>query len=332
MAAPFPLPTPSSSSNYSCSTSNNATCDHRMLKLSLSFFRSDRVPSMCFANKRPWDSNAESFRNLNFRFSFPDDDDDDLEELEDDQSWIEQGSGFLDEAINNIFIFKVLKSYGWLLPFILISQLLVSGPKAFLLALGLAIGLSLIVYAFQNLFAETQSSPDRKLKRKKRSYTATRGSNVYTQPDKATRSSRKGSTVPLSSRNNNPVGKRVQGNTFGGWDELDEVVDYMEEPVKRHDRINIEVNKVVDSSAETVKTPDQTKVRSELNRMNRSLREMNRAPLLLRFLIAAFPFLSSWIKIPVFSVGNSGRVFAFIRQSSSWPLFLLEPFNSVHIK
>ncbi|CAM8921223.1 unnamed protein product [Rhodiola kirilowii] len=292
MDAPFRLHTPSSYRHHH---------HHRLLSMltvtTPLTFSSSRNTShrICFANKRPWDSNAESFRNRKFDFRLGDDDDDDIDEAV-YQSWIDEGSGFVEKAVDSIFIFKVAKSYGWMLPFIIISLLLVSGPKAFLLTLGLAIGLSLIAYAFQNLLGETQSSPGRKFKRKKRSSTATR-SNVYAKPDEGRQPRRKGSTVPWASRNDNSVGKSVQDKPFGGWDELDETVGYTAEPVKMPDRTNVELNEAVDSTAEPVKIPDQTRVRSELNRIDRSRREMSRTPLLLRLLIAAFPFLSSWIKL-----------------------------------
>lgn len=277
---------------------------HRMLKVpphafsASCSFQSYISPGVCFAKKRPLDSNAESFRKRKFGFRYGDieEEGDEIDEDESYEKWIERGSGFVDKAIDNIFIFKVLKSYGWMLPFIIISLLLVSGPKAFLFTFGIALGLSLIVYAFQNLFGEPQSTPRRKSRRKRRSAAANNKSNVYAKPDK-TGQTRKESIFSRATRNDNSVGNKYQGKPYGGWDELDEAIDYKAAPAKTPDTVDSKDKEIVEPVAEPLKMPEKTKVQSELNRLNRRRREMSRTPLLLRLLVATFPFLNSWIKL-----------------------------------
>ncbi|KEH31032.1 hypothetical protein MTR_4g088590 [Medicago truncatula] len=65
---------------------------------------------------------------------------------------------------------QVFKSYGWTLPIILASWLLSTGPKAFLMALAIALGQSALALAFEKLWGRTESKPKRKcrMKRKRR--------------------------------------------------------------------------------------------------------------------------------------------------------------------
>ncbi|XP_043697445.1 uncharacterized protein LOC122648276, partial [Telopea speciosissima] len=123
----------------------------------------------CFSRSRSrsdgagdfWDSNAEDLRSGRFKFKYDEEsigeDEEDGEYDEDlgfrkrrkqqrswwqDNSWSEmdQQPGVLEEAIDSIWIFKVFKSFGWLLPAIIVSLLLDTGPKAFLMAMALPLG------------------------------------------------------------------------------------------------------------------------------------------------------------------------------------------------
>lgn len=68
--------------------------------------------------------------------------------------------------------------------------------------------------------------------------------------------------------------------TFGGWDELDQRRDFTMEPSMTSPQPSVRPSR----------TPTET------GKLNRSGRE-NGTPLLLRLLIAIFPFLSSWTKM-----------------------------------
>ncbi|KAL8486739.1 hypothetical protein ACS0TY_023437 [Phlomoides rotata] len=159
-----------------------------------------------------WDSKAEPYSNENEDFDF----DDSALQWE-----------VLDEYIDSIWIFKVFGSYGWMLPPVLFSMLLVTGPKAFLMALALPLGQSTFAFAierFQNR-DKIKPKPKHKYKTKKgrsRSYSS-RDDELEEEPEfygsQETRTQKKGYQSWVSKSNDR------SRNNFGGWDELDSQMD-----------------------------------------------------------------------------------------------------------
>ncbi|XVE81971.1 hypothetical protein DITRI_Ditri15bG0109400 [Diplodiscus trichospermus] len=229
--------------------------------------------------RRKWDSNAETIRAKSFRFN-PQNDDDDEEE---DDGYDEEmaSSVILEEAIDNIWILKVFKSFGWTLPVILISLLFATGPKAFLMALAVPFGQSAITLAFQKLFGRSQSKRKRKARVRKKTKKGTRSTARNVKMDEAVNDgqTRRKGTKDYQSwvvSDDGSVNEDDQGATsFGGWDELDEM-----------------------GSTRMSSTVASGSKRTTNENGNLSMKESKREePLLLRLLIAVFPFLGSWTKL-----------------------------------
>ncbi|TYJ20259.1 hypothetical protein E1A91_A09G251500v1 [Gossypium mustelinum] len=222
--------------------------------------------------RRKWDSNAETIRAKDFTFNTQNNEDEDDEE-EEDYDGETASSGILEEAIDSIWILKPFKSFGWGLPPILLSLLFANGPKAFLMALALTIGQSAIAFSFEKVSGKSQSKQKRKTRaRKTKKYTSRR----------TVRNIKKEEQVHEGPKNKKGMkGYQSwviddQGTTsFGGWDELDGT-----EPTRTPSTME-------NGSKRTTKPKD---------RLSMNETESNE-PLLLRLLIAVFPFLGSWTKL-----------------------------------
>jgi len=172
----------------------------------------------------------------------------------------------------------MFRSYGWTLPPIIISWLLASGPKAFLMALVLPLGQSALSLAFEKLWGRTQSRPKRK-SRMRRKPSASTVSSVETEAEEQDESqeTRKGKVGYQSwvAGNDGPVSNGGQdAPNFGGWDDLDR-------------------SGFAQKAYRMTGGSRQTTEKGKLSRRERK----NGTPLLLRLLIAVFPFLGSWTKM-----------------------------------
>ncbi|KAJ7979754.1 Transmembrane protein [Quillaja saponaria] len=252
---------------------------------------------LCSAKYRRLDPNAETQR---FSFKFRGEGDEDDDEVEDEvaggasgkkRRWwsdelprIDEGvGGILDEAIDRVWILKVFRSYGWTLPFIIVSLLLATGPKAFLMALALPLGQSAISLALEKLWGGADVKPKRKSrKRRKPSARTVSGVTMEEEEDDETEKTRKGKTgyqswavgdVSTAGRSNQDAAN------FGGWGELDTLrsAERAERSSRRRDG-------------------QQRMPMGKGNKLNRRQRRGG-TPLLLRLLIAIFPFLDSWTKM-----------------------------------
>ncbi|XP_024025930.1 uncharacterized protein LOC21397618 isoform X1 [Morus notabilis] len=259
------------------------------------FFHSRRSFSPAY---RRWDSNAETVRSQRFGFGFKrksdeEEDDDDEYEGKDyyrtkgkKRRWwsddMDDGSGgILEDAIDAFWIFKqVFKSYGWMLPVILISWLLATGPKAFLMALAIPLGQSALSFAFEKLWGGTQSRPKRRRRvRKKQSFgSATdpeieeeEGDDEGQEPGKG--KMRYQSWVVGNEGSVEKGGQRAA--SFGGWDDLERV-----KSAERQSR----------------RMGGSGRTETEKGKLSRRERKSD-TPLLLRLLVAFFPFLGSWTKM-----------------------------------
>ncbi|CDY37740.1 BnaA04g19280D [Brassica napus] len=184
--------------------------------------------------------------------------------VEDDDDDVDGGGGgdngkidlwkILEEIVDNVWILKAFKSYGYLLPFILLSLFFSTGPKAFLISLGVAIGPSLLFLAFQKVTGWD-----------KRRRTSTANQFGVEMGDE--RRSRVRYT-PSQVRNSGSAG---MASNFGGWDELEGLGTVSEQP----------------------RTEPRRKPMKKRKKIRRE-EAAEAQPLLLRLLVSLFPFLSSY--------------------------------------
>lgn len=194
----------------------------------------------------------------------------------------EQGySGIVEEVLDSVWIFRVLASFGWMLPAIIVSMLLATGPKAFLMALAIPLGQSAISLAINRLWPTSNGSSKRKAGTKKKASAGAATNRKMKEEERGSSKTQKRyagyqSWVGL---NSDPVVKGgSNASTLGGWEELDE-----------HRNFNMNGRQQQTSSL-------KRKSREEGGKFNRR-RGRGEVPLLLRLLVAVFPFLESWTKV-----------------------------------
>ncbi|KAM2039325.1 hypothetical protein ACFX1T_012780 [Malus domestica] len=254
---------------------------------------------------RRWDSNAETIRSQRFGFNFRDkgnreedagDDEEEEEEEEEDYEysrskgtnkrrwWSDESSemeeessgGILEDAIDSFWILKVFKSYGWAFPAIIASLLLSTGPKAFLMALALPLGQSAFSLLFEKLWGRTRSRPKHKSRtRRRRKPFASSFGNAKTDDkeryveDQETSDRSMGYQSWVVGNDTSADDSGREASSLGGWDDLERM-----ESARRQSR------------------------RKPMGKGKLSRRERNSdTPLLLRLLIAVFPFLGTWTKM-----------------------------------
>ncbi|KAG9446799.1 hypothetical protein H6P81_012927 [Aristolochia fimbriata] len=246
-----------------------------------------------------WESNAEEIGASGFWFreeTFDEDEGMDEEDGDvfgrrgnrkwwsDDPSEYEEDSDFFEESVWDKFsIFKALKSFGWMLPPIIISMLLTSGPKAFLMALALPLGQSAISLVFDKVWGKSSSSKPRS-KARRRPFTRNfreeeEDEEEEIKYDTGGRPAYKswvateGGVAEKESSQSSP--------SLGGWEELENTQTSRKEAKKRTTR-------TIGGSS-----PPRAAPKTRLSRRGR----YRDVPLFLRLLIAVFPFLGSWTKI-----------------------------------
>lgn len=168
-------------------------------------------------------------------------------------------------------------------PAIAISLLLGTGPNAFLMALAVPLGQSLVSLAVDRVWGSPsnrqKSRPRTKSRRKPFTRTTTNSKSSHVKQENEARKGKGNyqSWVATEGSSHEKGGKT--GPRFGGWDELDKEVG------------NQKASKIPSSQIEN-EIPNQQK-KDKLSRLGR----MRDKPLLLRLLIAVFPFLGSWTKL-----------------------------------
>ncbi|KAG5532842.1 hypothetical protein RHGRI_027210 [Rhododendron griersonianum] len=248
-----------------------------------------------------WDYNAEkTHRAERFRFNYEDDvgrekdvgggfgfregakkrvwwSDEDMDDDADDKG----GFGGLEEALDTSWILKILNALGWMLPAIGISMLLGTGPNPFLMALVLPLAQSAVSLAIDTFWGKPSRSTKPKGRTKKKPFSRA-ASSMRTSEDREdfesgnVRESYQSWTAANDISTKQTRDKRA--SSFGGWDELDKSVGSYKVPKR--------------APTQRENEPQQQK-RGKLSR-----RVKNReTPLLLRLLIAVFPFLGSWTKL-----------------------------------
>ncbi|KAJ8441670.1 hypothetical protein Cgig2_019057 [Carnegiea gigantea] len=198
----------------------------------------------------------------------------------------EREPSMLDQVVESLWFLKVLRSYGWFLPAILVPLLLATGPKAFLMAFSLPLGLSLLTFAFKKLMAWLEGTPEPKQSRKTKSpFAQAKASSMEEgddledeeeiQPSRRSWTSRYRSAA---ASNNGPMFKGSSSSKFGGWDEL--VIEEEE----------------MNGAPRPDQKMDEEKIPMQEEPASMPVRERE-LPLLLQLLVALFPFLGSWTSL-----------------------------------
>lgn len=177
------------------------------------------------------------------------------------------------------YLLQVFRSFGWMLPAIISSLLITSGPKAFLMALAVPLGQSALSLAFQKIVGKKSSKPKRKARtRRKPRARSARNVKFQEEDEETIEDFRKNSTGYQTwvGGDDVPADRDSQSSPkYGGWDDLD--------------RQSKTYKGFENNSAQNTDRPQ----RSKLSRGGRR----GETPLLLRLLIAVFPFLGSWTKM-----------------------------------
>ncbi|XP_073308426.1 uncharacterized protein [Primulina huaijiensis] len=172
---------------------------------------------LILCRSRQWDSNAESY-NRN------DEGEEAYDEFYDDT---EHWTDVLRDYIDSIWILKVFRSFGWMLPPIILFLLLENGLKAFLMALALPVGQSTLAFAFQRIRNVGKNKSTRNTNTKKRRYRSRASRKV--KPEEARIWA--GSQGEIKRKKENPSwfskNDVLQYNmdnkiaNYGGWDEIE---------------------------------------------------------------------------------------------------------------
>eukprot|EP00257_Ricinus_communis_P016019 XP_015574061.1 uncharacterized protein LOC8265692 [Ricinus communis] len=189
----------------------------------------------------------------------------------------EEAYGIFEEYLDSLWILEVFKSYGWALPPIIVSWLIASGPKAFLVTLALPLGQSVISFVFNKLWGRIKSKPKHKARKRRKPFVSS-PSDAENETEEERQESVKGKKGIRSWIGNDNGSINIESQEapyYGGWDELDEMESKQRQPRR------------AGQSQRTLSMSGQ------LGKRERK----SDAPLLLRLLIAVFPFLDSWTKM-----------------------------------
>lgn len=178
---------------------------------------------------------------------------------------------------------QVFKSYGYLLPAIIVSMLLATGPKAFLMALALPLGQSAISLAIDKVWGKVPGGQQTRRKSKKKSFTRSDGGYKRQWQDRSSYNSpgRHDYQSWVSMDPGVDDKAKTSEPSLGGWDDLDR-----------------QGGSTSGRARQQPSTP-RSSPESELVKKGK-LSKRGRykgAPLFLRLLIAVFPFLGSWTRM-----------------------------------
>ncbi|XP_030459425.1 uncharacterized protein LOC115679852 [Syzygium oleosum] len=202
--------------------------------------------------------------------------DDDGDEDEDEE---EEPVGIWEEVIDTFWILKVFRSYGWMLPIILISLLVATGPKAFLITLALFFGQSALALVIKKLWPGKKNKSKGKAGRRRRKRYPYRTNNIRTKEERDWRRWNRKDKIEYESQQGEGdfSAPEYEGdtNSFGGWDEL-------------------EGKQFTGKSYPVSERPQRPQM--DIGKYSRKA-SRDDVPLLMRLLIAMFPFLGSWTKM-----------------------------------
>ncbi|KAJ6744285.1 hypothetical protein OIU79_030574 [Salix purpurea] len=198
----------------------------------------------------------------------------------DDDDWDDDDLDDDDEE-NEFGVIKVIKAFGWMIPAVAVSFLLgTDNPNAFLMALAVPLGQTALSLVLDKVWGTTSTNRKRRSRTKTRKKPSARASSktkktepkageYKTNEQKGSYQSWVAATDGGSTKKNT---SRAPG--FGGWDDLDKT-SYK-------------------AAGRRSQKGDERPKQNE-GKLSRRRRVRDR-PLLLRLLIAVFPFLDSWSK------------------------------------
>lgn len=165
-------------------------------------------------------------------------------------------------------------------------MLLATGPKAFLLALALPLGQSAISLAIDKVWGKTEDGPRTKPKARKREFTRSNWGFGRRWQDQGSddEEGRNGYQSWASTDTGVTSGATTSGTSLGGWDELD---------IHGRDNTNGYVRRQRERPSKRDLSQFKPTRKGKFSKRGRHKDE----PLLLRLLIAIFPFLASWTRI-----------------------------------
>ena len=167
-----------------------------------------------------------------------------------------------------------------MVPAIAISLLLGTGPNAFFMALVLPLAQSAVAFATDTFWGRSRGGPRPKPKTKKKPFVRTESDIGMREEREDTESGKVRENYQSWSASNDVSTKRCdkRPQNFGGWDELDKRMGSFNAPKRA---LNQKANE------------PRPQKKGKLSRRVRS----RDTPLLMRLLIAVFPFLGSWTKL-----------------------------------
>ncbi|XP_021772715.1 uncharacterized protein LOC110736725 [Chenopodium quinoa] len=240
----------------------------------------------CSSSSRPnWGSNFDASQRRKFEFEdefgrrekrrkswWSDDDDDDDEEEE---------FGFWKDSSPAIdWFFKIAKAFGWMVPIVLLSTVLDTGPNSLMMALVLPLGQTALSLVMDKLWEDPSSSQNFRPQSRPRSKSKTRSRSRSKGYARKARSRPRPVNGDYSDYKSWEAAKKDgrPDSKFGGWDELDQEVSRS--------------NSFTDEQKQKADAPPRGY--SDTDKLSRTLNKDK--PLFIRLLIAVFPILGSWTR------------------------------------
>ncbi|KAI5648844.1 hypothetical protein M9H77_34849 [Catharanthus roseus] len=232
------------------------------------------------------DEEESGFRSAAKRRNWWSDDSSSWDEDDEEEEETFGGFGILEGSIGFSSIFKLFRAFGWMVPAFIVSVLLGTGTSnGFVMALALPLAQSALSLIFDAVWGRSTRRARSKSTRWESAFARGAG-------DRKTRKGRKVNSQYDRKKNNgyqsweaaNNVSskkreERRRTQSFGGWDELDKEWRREEEP-----------------EGPKPSARDEKNQERESKLTSRRARNKQR-PLLMRLLIALFPFLGSWTKL-----------------------------------
>ena len=171
----------------------------------------------------------------------------------------------------------MFRAFGWMLPAIAISMLLGTGPNPLIMALALPLGQTAISLAIDRVWGRTSNRPKSRYQTKKKPFSRAARNTRMNEEKRGENKNCEGRETYKSWVGGAPDGSVKNSKTapsFGGWDELEK-----------------------EGAANKIprRAPDEQPRQQKKGKLSR--RRNREKPLLLRLLIAVFPFLGSWAKL-----------------------------------
>ncbi|KAL0302980.1 UNVERIFIED_CONTAM: hypothetical protein Sradi_6166100 [Sesamum radiatum] len=203
---------------------------------------------------------------------------DDFDAEDDDED--DEGFGILEASIGFNWVFKIFRAFGWMIPAVIISLLLGTGPNAIIMALALPLAQSALSLAAEALLGRANEPPRPRPKSKKRPFVgATNRTRVRKEKEFQTQKGKEAGNYKswVDANNVSTENEKCKQQRFNGWDELDNQQRMDKEP-----RVGSAKNANKPRAQEAVKISRRTK---------------GDTPLFMRLLIAMFPYLGFWTKL-----------------------------------